>query len=100
MKIIRRERLDNSDVRHLCIERHYFTVGSCFEYEELFRMCDKYDGSTESLQKIAEHIINYSSSEAFDPYWEYDYEDKVCSVMFDLIRHCSYSSFVTEDEND
>lgn len=98
MKIIRREKFNNSAVRRLCIDRSYFTIGSCFEYEELFRMCDEYDGSTESLQKIAEYIINYSSPESFSPYWDYDYEDKVCGVMFDLIKHCSYSIFISEDE--
>lgn len=98
MKIIREEKLNSMDVRQLCIRNEYFTCGDCLEYEKLFQMCDEYDETVESLKKIAEHIINNSAQDKFDPFEEYS--DRVCGVMFDLIKYCSYSIFIPEVEND
>ena len=92
MKITREERLNTADVRRFCVKFNLFTCGDCYEYEKLFRMCENYTGKTSQLQTIAEHILNNSAQDKFEPYA--DYGDKICCIMFDLIKECSYSVFL------
>lgn len=80
-------------VRAKCIERDWYTRGTCDEYDVMLRMCqrDWEDApySIQLLERIAEDIYEHSNPDR----WEGYDEDPILNIMFELKADCCYSYF-------
>lgn len=86
-----RRTLRGDDVRHLCIERNWYTRGYNDEYNRILKMADSENLTTDLITQIAQDIFDHSDKE----YWKDHEGDPVANICFDIARIC-YSFFEKE----
>ncbi|MGL6198610.1 MAG: hypothetical protein ACRC3H_06705 [Lachnospiraceae bacterium] len=73
---ILRNQLMSGTLRHLCIERNWYTCGTNEEYENLFDMVDKETLTTDDIVEITQDIIDHSEIST-----EEEFEDVAFEVL-------------------
>ena len=84
-------RIHADEVRQLCIDYGYYTLGTSEDYKHLLNdLCaiEKVIG-TEQLQEIAEDIVSHSRFD--DPLLFVD--EYIPAVMYDLAKRCCFPCF-------
>lgn len=75
------QRLENSDVRELCINYEFYTCGNNDQYEMMFSKVDKFnaDMTPENLMSIAQDIKCHSDTDKT--------EEDIAHFLFHRIGH-------------
>lgn len=91
MKIKEIKRIDTDKLRNICINNNWYTAGNTANYNNMFRMCQKNNISTNQLFKIAKDIYEHSNVEKAKQGCSKDYSDKenILNMMI-YINDCTY----------
>ena len=73
-----------SAVRNMCINNHYYTSGSCEEYDQMLHFVYTHKPTNNNLLKVAENIVNHSDLTRYNQ----TYKENVESIMFNLYADC------------
>ena len=86
--VVESVRMDMQEVWSKCVEKQWYTRGTCEEYNRMLEMT-KEPYSLHLLESIAQDIVAHSNDEC----WEgYDDAPKL-NVMFELKADCCHSFF-------
>ena len=69
--------LSTESIRNLCIKMNWYTKGTCAEYDELLRMCDRENVTVKEVHAIALNIMEHSA-DTERPLTAYMYEVGKC----------------------
>ena len=86
VKYVRKEKISILNVREMCIKNNFYTQGDCKDYENMFEMCGKYDGTEEKLAQIACDIVDHSDKEELQDYGFNSVFEIVAWVMTLLVQ--------------
>lgn len=67
-------------LRGLCIEKNWYTCGTCKEYDNLLSMADRENITTDDIVEIATDIMEHSKIHP-----DYTFTD----IMFDVAERCA-----------
>ena len=68
------------DVRSLCIERDYYTRGTCKDYDKMLHFVATHEPTKMNIYKVAKDIVEHSN---LDRYSE-EREELIAGVMYDI----------------
>lgn len=75
-------KLHADTLRGLCIAKNWYTRGTCEEYENLLKMCDNENITTDMIVEIATDIMSHSADSEERPFTSYAFEVARICVTF------------------
>lgn len=100
VKFKEERKLSREAIRTMCIREEYYTRGDCVAYEDMFKLAESKEATTEHIQDVAYDICNHSNFSAFCTrygYGEDDFEVFLAHIMYLLINDCTYTRLYAEE---
>ena len=82
-KIVVHESWSFDDIRAMCIREHFYTCGTCADYEIMLNFVSKNDPTPENIYTVADNIALHSSWD--DDNWTHT--EKVENVAFCIVNN-------------
>lgn len=90
MRIIETKRIWSCEIRMVCIEENWYTLGTNEEYTEMLNNCNGMEYTKKRLFKIAKNIYEHSEFYGYEGYEKYDILE---NIMFILAKKCITTTF-------
>lgn len=91
MKIKEIKRIDTDKLRSMCIKNNWYTKGTTSDYNNMFKLCQKDNITTNQLYKIAKDIYERTNLDTAKEGCSNDYSDNenILNMMI-YVNDCSY----------